>query len=254
MKQKLRPYLNLLYPVAAFLVFFAVWFLVAEIIGIELILPTPVEAFRRLFQLMTESEGSFWIALGGTLGRTLWSFALGYGVALILSVVAYLVKPVGRLFQPIVLILRATPTMSIILLSLIWLSSKTAPVLIAFLIVFPILYASFVGSLEGVDKSLIDMAKLYRVPKTRMIAKIFIPSILPDMFVAVRSTLSLNVKIMISAEVLAQTVDSMGLQMQISKVYFDTAELMAWTIAAVVLSYLLELAVESIKRLVVRWQ
>jgi len=82
----------------------------------------------------------------------------------------------------------------------------------------------------------------------------YIPSILPAMLAGVKSSVSLNLKVTIASEVIAQTRVSMGRFMQISRVYLDTAELLAWTAAAIILSYLLEWSVELIKKAVVRWR
>ena len=49
----------------------------------------------------------------------------------------------------------------------------------------------------------------------------------------------------ISAEVLCVTRDSIGYYIYISKQYFETASLFAWTVAIIVLSVLLELAIKK---------
>jgi ABC-type nitrate/sulfonate/bicarbonate transport system permease component len=87
-----------------------------------------------------------------------------------------------------------------------------------------------------------------------MVFSLYLPNIAPAFFDSIRSTLSFNVKIIISAEVLAQTRKSMGIMMQISKSRLETADLLAWTLAAIVLSYLLEIVIYAIKTAVVRWQ
>ena len=126
--------------------------------------------------------------------------------------------------------------------------------LIAGLIVFPLLYANFYSALDGISPELVNMSKLYKVPFTTRLFKMYIPSILPAMLAGVKSSVSLNLKVTIASEVIAQTRVSMGRFMQISRVYLDTAELLAWTAAAIILSYLLEWSVELIKKAVVRWR
>jgi NitT/TauT family transport system permease protein len=98
------------------------------------------------------------------------------------------------------------------------------------------------------------MSKVYNVSKKDMAVKFFVPYIMPSFLDSIRSAISLNVKLVIAAEVLAQTRDSMGVMMQRSSIFLDTPTLMAWTIAAIVLSYLFELLVKTTKTLTVRWQ
>ncbi|HHT83396.1 MAG: ABC transporter permease [Christensenellales bacterium] len=249
---KLKNYLNLLYPLIALAVFFAVWLIAAEIIKIEVILPHPAQAFKQLLLLVKTMD--FWTAIGHTLLRTFISFFISMSLALLLAALSSLFKPVYFLLSPLVIISRAVPTMSVILLSLIWFTSDITPMFIAFLIVFPMLYAGFYSAINNIDKDLIEMSKLYKVSKRIIVTKFYIPYIMPSFFDSVRSAISLNVKLIIAAEVLSQTRHSMGVMMQISKQYLDTASLIAWTIAAIVLSYLLEIAVAVLKKLCVRWK
>ncbi|MBO7178534.1 MAG: ABC transporter permease subunit, partial [Clostridia bacterium] len=167
-------------------------------------------------------------------------------------VVSYVLPVVAKTLSPIVVILRSVPTMSSILLALIWLDSKSAPILIAFLILFPQLYSSFLSALNGVSEELIDMSKAYKVPVFKRIMGLYIPEILPSSLDAMKSSVSFGVKITIAGEVLAQTFNSMGVSMQISKSYFDTAELLGWTIMAILLSYGLEGVFSLIKYFAVR--
>ena len=228
------------------------WFVVAKVVDIELILPTPAMALKEFFLLW--GEKSFWVAVGNTLLRTIVAFVIAFLLAMILSIISYLCEPFKRIISPLIIILRATPTMSIILLAIIWMTSKTSPILISFLIIFPILYSDFYSALEGIDKGLIEMSNSYNVPISTQIKELYVPSTLPYVFASVKSTLSFTVKIMVSAEVLAQTADSMGNAMQIAKIYLDTAGLLGWTVMAIILSYLLELIVLGISKLVVRWK
>lgn len=247
-----KKYINIIYPILSLVIFFLIWFIVAKAVDLEAILPSPLISFQRLAKIVASSE--FWLAVASTLQRTMLSFVFSVLCAVILAALSALFKPVYYALSPIVVITRAVPTMSIILLSLIWFTAKITPMFIAFLIVFPMLYASFYSAFTNIDKGLIEMSKLYKVSKLQVVSKFYIPYISPTFFDSIRSAISLNVKLIVAAEVLAQTRDSMGVNMQLSSIYLDTSSLVAWTIAAIVLSYLLELIVVGIKKLFVRWK
>lgn len=251
-KQKIKNYLNIIYPAIALLAFVLIWFFIAWIIDLEVILPTPTTSFKQLGVIIQEKI--FWGALGWTLLRALISFSISMVSALILAVLSLLFKPVYYLLSPLVIISRAVPTMSVILLSLIWFSSDITPMFIALLIIFPMLYAQFYSSFSNIDRDLIEMSKLYRISKTNMVTKFFIPYILPSYFDSVRSAISLNVKLIIAAEVLAQTRNSMGVMMQKASIYLDTSSLIAWTLAAIIISYILEMIAVLLKKVFVRWR
>ncbi len=241
---------NMLYPLLGIGLFVLIWFIVSTIVGVEMILPTPIQSLTKLFSLIGAKE--FWLAVASTIGRALYGFAVSFALALLLAILSYIVKPIEKVLNPIIVVLRAVPTMSIILLALIWMKSATAPILIAFLILFPQLYASFLSALNGINRELIDMSKVFKVPVYKRIIGLYIPEALPSTLDAMRANVSLSVKVTIAGEVLAQTYNSMGVSMQISKMYLDTGELLAWTIMAIVLSYLLEGVFALIKYFVTR--
>lgn len=251
-KAKFRSLIIQFSPLIAIAAFVLLWYIAALAVNAEIILPKPSLVIKDLFLLF--GKGTFWGAVGGTLMRAVISFAISLVLAACLATIGFAFKPVHKALMPIVTIVRATPTMSIILLSLIWLTSKTAPMLIGCLIIFPMLYADFYSALSNIDGGLIDMAKLYKVSGRDIVTKLYIPNTLPSFLDAVRSGISLNVKVVIAGEVIAQTRQSMGMLMQISRTMLDTASLLAWTIAAIVISYLLEVLVAIIKKYAVRWR
>ena len=114
-------------------------------------------------------DKDFWHAFSGTFLRTLAAFFLSFIGASVLAVVAYLVPPVGRFLAPLVSVLRSLPTMAVILIILVWTTPKTAPVVVAFLALFPMLYAGISAALASVDPKLVEMSRVYRVPVRKRI-------------------------------------------------------------------------------------
>ena len=76
---------------------------------------------------------------------------------------------------------------------------------------------------------------------------------LPGVLTGVKSSAALNFKLVIAAEVLAQTADSIGVNMQLAKLDLDTATLLAWTVAAIAIGGIIELAISFIAKRAVRW-
>lgn len=243
---------NILYPLLSLLMIILLWFIAAKAVNIELIIPSIKSTFTMLFKLFAQKN--FYKSVAGTLYRTLISFSISLTAALILAVASVFAKPVYKLLSPMITVARAIPTMSVILLTIVWLKPDTSPLLVAFLIIFPIMYSNFYTAIISIDRDLTQMSKAYKVSNKDMIFSLYLPSIAPNFFDIVRSSISLSVKLIISAEVLAQTKNSMGVMMQIAKSQLDTANLLAWTIIAILLSYLLEFIVYLIKKSIVRWQ
>lgn len=251
MKKFLAKFGGVIYPLVAICLLIAVWEIFAAAVNIELIVPDVKTTFSHLFALL--GQKTFYKAVGNTLLRSLISFALAAVFAMALSLLS-LIDAIKKLLSPIIKVMRSIPTMSIILLTVIWLKPSTSPILITFLIIFPIMYSGFFSAIAGVDKELIEMSKTYKVPIKNRIFQLYLPQIMPSALDNMQSSISFTVKVIISAEVIAQTRNSMGIMMQLARGYLETAELLAWTLAAIALSYLLELVVYGIKKIVVRWK
>jgi NitT/TauT family transport system permease protein len=249
MKQNLKKIaLNIFYPLAAFALIVTIWAIAAAAAKKPIIFPEPKSVFTSFFQLL--GGGGFWAAALNTLARSALSFVIAFVAALALAFLGALFNPVHKLFAPIVTVLRAAPTMAVILLSILWLDYDESPVLIGFLIAFPLLYSAAYGAVTSVDESLLEMANVFKVPVKDKIACIYFPSAAPAIMDAAASTLSLTVKVVIAAEVLAQTKVSIGLEMQRSNMLFDIPALLAWTVATIAFCFISEFLILVIKRLI----
>ena len=250
-KDKKKFWGNILYPVASVVLVFLVWQIAATAVGSELILPSPAASFGEFFRIL--GTGSFYGALFSTFLRGLVCFGIAAGIAAVLAVVSFLVKPVYRILDPIVSVLRAVPTMSVIILFWICTTTQRAPSYVAMLIVFPMLFTGFYSALSGVDEKLLEMAKVYCVPRKKRVFQLYLRGAAEPTFDLLRSTIGLNYKVMIAAEVMVSTKNSIGTFMKQAQVELNIPLLFAYTLAAVILGVVMENAVRLVKYFVVRW-
>jgi NitT/TauT family transport system permease protein len=133
-------------------------------------------------------------------------------------------------------LLRATPVRAVILLAMIWFQSDGMPVFVGFLMCFPVLYGNVVEGIRSLDRDLLDMARVFRVRRPRILTSLYLPAILPYLVAGFSSTLGLSWKVVVAAEVLAQPVRALGSRLQDSRVMLDTAGVLAWTAVALLLA------------------
>lgn len=253
MNAKVRKILlNIAYPLIVVALVVLVWQIAAATIGVALVLPTPLQAVREFFACFADAK--FWEAVGNSMWRSLYAFLISFVFALAFAVLAYLFLPFRRLANPFVAIIRAVPTMSVIFILILLLDSARAPAAVAVIVIFPTLYSSFMAALEGVDKQLVEMSKVYKVCVRDRVLKLYIPNMAQGMFEGAASGFSLNVKLVIAAEVMAHTVRSLGNMMYNANWMLETEKLFALTIAAVILSVAAEYAIRLIGKAVIRWK
>ena len=84
------------------------------------------------------------------------------------------------------------------------------------------------------------MARIYRFPRGRILRRITLPTLRPFFRSALSSALGLGWKAGIAAEVLTVPQPSIGKMIFESKLYLETTDLFAWTLAVILLSLLIE--------------
>ena len=161
---------------------------------------------------------------------------LGAVLAFVLALAAGRWPVVEVLLRPYVLAIKAVPVASFIILALIWLSSRTLPLFIAALMVFPPVYLNVLEGIRRTDASLLEMARVFRVPFSRTLRGVYLPQVLPYFRSAVSAALGLCWKAGTAAEVIALSSGSIGEKLYNAKIYFQTADLFAWTAAIVLIS------------------
>ena len=129
---------------------------------------------------------------------------------------------------------------SFVILALIWAGSENLSVLIAFLVVFPILYVNTIAGLSSTDQKLLEMAQVFSITGWRKIRCLYWPALLPYLTSACRTALGMSWKSGVAAEVIGVPDNTIGEGLYMSKIYLDTPGLFAWTLVIIALSLLLE--------------
>ena len=226
----------------------ALWWIAAKRIGIELILPTPSAVIKALGRLFAQKGflGKVFLSMLRILG----GFGCGVLCATVFAVLAYLLSAVRIFLAPLMKVVRATPVASFILIAILWLPSDVVPAFIAFLMVVPIVYGNVYAALDGTSRELSEMTVMYGFDVIKKIAYLYVPTLLPYLGAACATSLGLAWKSGIAAEVLCVTKNSIGEGLYLSNIYFETADLFAWTVTVVVMSVLLEFAAKGVAVLI----
>ncbi len=236
-------------PLITVALLIAIWYAMAAIVNMKLIMPTPYDTLKEMLRVFGSAK--FYVALFGSAYRAVISFTISFVFAVAFALLSNAYSVFERLFYPLIVIVRATPTMSVIFLCLIWFSSKISPIIVSVTIILPTLYSAVTSAVKSCDDKIIEMSKVYKVPRAVMVKNYYLPHITGTVFDDTVSALSLNVKLIVAAEALAQTSKGLGVLMQIAKLNLETATLFAYTAGAVILSFLFELLLKAI-RLVVK--
>ena len=208
----------------------AVWAALALLVHRELLLPAPWTVVRRLCALA--ATGAFWRITAVSIGRVL------LGVAL--AAACTISKTADALLRPLMTVVKSTPVASFVVLALIWIARDWLPVFIALLMVLPVVWSNVCTGIRSADPALLELARVYSWPRGRVLRRIYVPSVQPHFLAALRSGLGFGWKAGIAAEVLTVPHSAIGRMIYESKLYLQTTDLFAWTLAVILLSVGLE--------------
>ena len=166
------------------------------------LLPPPSELVTTLADLA--GNGTLLGHIGISCLRVLIGFFIGAGLAVAVGAAVGLSRRTEALLDPTFQALRAIPSLAWVPLLLLWLGIDEAPkiTLIAIGAFFPV-YLNFVAGIQNVDRKLVEVGGIYGLTGYRLIARIFLPAALPNLFTGLRSGLSLSWMFLVAAELIA---------------------------------------------------
>lgn len=208
------------------------------LVGTDLLLVSPLQIVKRLSTLVFEE--SFLLTVRFTFSRIAIGFLLGLLFGAIFALVAGRFKTFEILLWPYMVTVKSIPVASFVVIALIWFSSSNLSSLISFLMVLPIVYTNLLEGIRSVDRKMLQMADVFKMPFGRRVRFIWLPSVKPFLLSAVRIALGLAWKSGVAAELIGIPEGSVGEELYYSKLYLDTESLFAWTVVIVVISVAFE--------------
>lgn len=243
---------TLKYQAAGVVTLLLLWQLVAVFINQPFILPQPAQVIKTLIKICTDS--GFWSIAFSTLLRWLMGLLPAYLLGITLGALSAYCESIGAFLHPFFTLIKSVPVVSIILLSLIWFKAPFVPSFVVFLAVFPSAVDNTAAGVKNIDKKLLDMASVYKVSPANRIFLIFLPSIQPFLFAALRTGVGIGLKATVVAELVVQPAISIGAELQKARVYLDTDVVLAWTFFIVICGYIAERLVTSIEKRALFWR
>ncbi len=230
--------LNIVVPILTVTTICLIWLIFALKVGNEIVLPTPLAVLKKFFSLLV--DGRFYKAYFNTFIRSLIAFSISFTIAFLLALISKFFEIPKIIIKTIVPLIRALPTIAVVLLLLLWTNSHVAPVVVTALVILPTVYTSIGEAIGEINDDLLEMCKVYGIDRKKQVLEVYVPIVLPTLFTVIGSGISLNIKLMVAAEVLSQTVNSLGSLMQQAKIYFESATLFALVLTSIITGLLFE--------------
>ncbi len=219
---------------AVFLFWCIVWLAASHVFDNELIFPSPITVIKRFITLLGTPE--LWTATMYTARKILSGFFVALIVGSLLAVLSGAFRIVKTLLMPFMTAMKSVPVASFVILAIMCFGSDKLSVFIAFVMVLPVTYISVLSGVGACDEKMLEMAKVFRMSPFKKAAFLYLPAVFPYFRSGCVMSLGLCWKAGVAAELIGVPRYSIGEQLYFSKIYFQMADLFAWTVVIVVLS------------------
>ncbi len=212
-----------------------------------LILPSPFTVIERWFQVAFTKP--YLEAVWGSFSRIFSGFLLGTVLGGFWGILTHLSRLADMFLSPMLRVIRAVPVIAISILLFLFFKNDTLPVCIVCLMVIPLIWQTVYDGLNNPDKSLLEMANVYKLGKFKTFWFIRLPKISPALLSSAVSALGLGFKSGIAAEVISLPKKALGTTLWQSKGAVDFTEIYVVTLTVVILSLIIEFLLKCVVEL-----
>ena len=231
-------------------VLLALWEISVRTLGVrDFLLPAPSKVARQFL----EQPGYLLLQSLDTLRTTLMGFVLAVVLGIAAAIGIVYSKFLDRTLYSLLVAMNAVPKVALAPLFVIWMGTGATPkVAIAMLIaIFPILIDSVLG-LRSTDPDMLDMARVNKASRAKILWKIRFPNALPSIFAGMKVGVSFALIGTIVGEFVAGEA-GLGHVILVAQGSFDTSTVFVALALLCILGVLLFKAIEIAEERLLGW-
>lgn len=229
-----------------FIIIIIAWDIYASIKNFELVFPRINTIFDSLIKLLKTKETYELII--ASLVRIIISLIIALIISLFITFCYSMVNESINLYRPILTIFKSTPLVIISLFIYMAFSGDFGPIFVNILVSIPIITEGLINGINSIDKDIVDQFKLEKTNKFQKFILLELPMNKNTLIMVILQTLGLSFKVIIMAEYLCQTNNSIGKTLESIKAALLFNELIAWGIIIVLIVSILELLINKINK------
>lgn len=215
----------------------AVWQLGAQHAP-SFVLPSPARVWSAWTGLVVQP--SFGRDLGITLGRIGAGFALATLVGLPLGLTLGASRRLGNFFEPTLTVINTVSSSIWAIFALIWFGlSNWTTIFVVFMTAMPLILTNVWQGTRTVSAEHLELARTFRMPRRKVLTKIYLPTILPTFFSGARLAFGFGARVSLVAESLGAS-SGIGYRLRQAADLVQTDQVFAWTLTLVTLMICLE--------------
>ena len=243
---------NAILRIASIITFFLIWHVFSIFVDVEL-LPGPHDVSKKIIEEAQSSELFFHTFI--TLKRVIISFIIAMFVGTFFGLYMGRNEKANVVLDDWLVLGLNVPALVIIILCYVWFGlNELAAILAVSLNKIPMVAVIMREGSRAIEQDYLDVAKFYKIKKSRMFFKVILPQLYPYLLSSARSGLSLIWKIVLVVELLGRS-NGVGFKLYGFFQFFDISGILAYTLAFVILIIFVEfLLIRPFERKISVWK
>jgi ABC-type nitrate/sulfonate/bicarbonate transport system permease component len=189
-----------------------------------------------------------------TLARVGFGLVSAFVVGSTIGVLAGAQPTFGRYVLPAVRFVQGIPSLSWVVLAVIWFENVEVRIwFIMLLVTLPGFTMQLHDSYRAIPRELVDMARSFRPGRFALFREVTLPAVTPGIFTAWKVNLGLGIRVVLIAELVGATI-GIGAQLLNSQQLFDMTSVVAWTLLLACALLVIQALVELLETRALRYR
>jgi NitT/TauT family transport system permease protein len=204
-----------------------VWAFCSLVVFTEYVLPAPWTVGAEMWHLA--ADGTAFVQFGSSIVKIALGFAIGTLFGVPLGLLMGRIRYQKYFWQQPLLVLGNVPGLAFAVFALILFGiGAIGPVVVVSFVALPYVALNVAQGVEEVDRRLVDMSTVYGLGRGDVIKSVFLPSVMPFLFAALRYGFAMAWKVEALTEVFGGR-SGIGFMIRQSFQEFSVAGVLAWT-------------------------
>jgi NitT/TauT family transport system permease protein len=216
-------------------------------------LPNPLIVSQAIWSEFLAGELIYHVLV--TLRRVAFAFVFAMGIGVVLGIILGLSRRLNEWVNLWVIIFLNLPALVVIVLCYLWIGLNEVAAIVAVAVnKIPMVTVMIREGTRALDPTLADMARIYRMPPTRVVRHIILPQLAPYLAGATRTGIALIWKIVLVVEFLGRS-NGVGFQIHLYFQLFEIKMVLAYAISFVTVMLIIEtVVIQPIEKWANRWR
>ncbi len=199
--------------VCSLIMFVEIWWVIAIVAKTQAI-PTPLETWDALMDLIKNGDPMTKLSLGDYIGSSMSTFLKGFFLALFIALPVGLLlgsfKTLNEFINPMIEIIRPIAPIAWAPILMLAINYKTGPMLVVFIGIFFPLLTNVIFGVKKIDRNLIDAAQTLGASSGQIFRKVLFPSTVPYVMNGIKIGLGIGWMCIVAAELYATPLGGIG--------------------------------------------